>query len=64
MEKIRTIDNSTKYLHEIEKIFRRSYLKWIFHEDNPKVKKMTEEPVRNQKTAFSEANIDHGYIYH
>ena len=39
-------------------------MKWIFHEDNPKVKKMTEEPVWNQKTAFSEANTDHGYIYH
>ena len=39
-------------------------MKWIFHEDNPKVKKMTKEPVWNQKMAFSEANTDHGYIYH
>ena len=32
-----------------------------FHEDKPKVKEMTEEPVRNRKTAYLKANINHGY---
>ena len=42
---------------------RKSYkgLTFHLHEDNPKVKEMTEEPVRNWKTAYLKVNIDHGY---
>ena len=32
-----------------------------FHEDNPKVKEVTEEPVRNRKTTYLKANSDNGY---
>ena len=31
------------------------------HEENLKVKEMTEEPGRNRKTAYLKANIEHGY---
>ena len=45
-------ENLTKVLPEVD---------FPFHEDNLKVKEMTEEPVRNQKTAYLKANIDHCY---
>ena len=45
-------ENLTKVLPEVD---------FPFHEDNLKVKEMTEEPVRNRKTTYLNANIDHGY---
>ena len=45
-------ENLTKVLSEVD---------LPFHEDNPKVKEITEEPVGNRKTAYLKANIDHGY---
>ena len=45
-------ENLTKILPKVD---------FPFHEDNLKVKEVTEEPARNWKTAYLKANIGHGY---
>ena len=34
---------------------------FLFHEDSPKVKEMTEKTARNWKNAYLIANTDHDY---